>query len=512
MDDGGVDFDCVVIGGYFGSGHRGGRLSSFLCGLRATENDIRAGANPEKCYSFCKVGGGFRVEDFADIRHRTEGLWTPWNSSRPPTEYIELGGTGRDRQAERPDVWIRPSQSLVISVKAASVGASDQFAKNMTLRFPRFKGLRTDKRWDEALDYDGFLEQGRNFEEKGRERQMTMEKKRRRPAKRAKRELVIAGQEDVPAEFATPSPAPEAGGRRSPNKVFEGLEFCVLTDCAAPVRKTKTQLETLIKQHGGRISQRADPQSGQLLLADKKVVKVASLIKAAEAGNGGEDENSGVDIIRPRWVLDCLAQSDADFLLPFEAERHLFYARPAMHALAATNTDRYGDSFARDLDLAELRELLAGMPKKENEDLGGSERPPFDKQAFVDQLAQQGHDLGPLRGQAFRRQRIHVARAAAAAAGDDGGESALGAAALKLANWIRFGGGQVVEDLRGDRSVTHVVVLSAEDDDAAGRAKAAEVRALVSARTPLPRLVTRRWVEECWENATLLAEERYEPL
>ena len=60
-----------------------------------------------------------------------------------------------------------------------------------------------------------------------------------------------------------------------------------------------------------------------------------------------------------------------------------------------------------------------------------------------------------------------------------------------------------------------MVVLGAEeadDEDAAGRAKAAEVRAVISARSPVPRVVTRRWVEECWENGTLLSEERYEPM
>ncbi len=30
----GESLDCIIIGGYYGSGHRGGRLSSFLCGLR----------------------------------------------------------------------------------------------------------------------------------------------------------------------------------------------------------------------------------------------------------------------------------------------------------------------------------------------------------------------------------------------------------------------------------------------------------------------------------------------
>lgn len=34
MEEFGESLDCTVIGGYYGSGHRGGNLSSFLCGLR----------------------------------------------------------------------------------------------------------------------------------------------------------------------------------------------------------------------------------------------------------------------------------------------------------------------------------------------------------------------------------------------------------------------------------------------------------------------------------------------
>ncbi|RYO85597.1 hypothetical protein DL766_004703 [Monosporascus sp. MC13-8B] len=470
LDEFGENFDCVVIGGYFGSGRRGGGLSSFMCGLRVTENDIKGGANPEKCYSFCKVGGGFRAEDFAEIRHLTDGKWINWDSNRPPTEYIELGGTGRDRQAEKPDVWIRPSESVVISVKGASIGASDQFATNITLRFPRFKGLKRDKRWDQAMNYDEFLELGREAESKVKEKKMTMEKRRTR-AKRVKKEVSIVGQGgEAPTEFAGPR-----------TRVFEGLEFCVLTDCVAPVRKTKAQLETLIKQNGGKVSQRGEPGTGQLLLADKKVVKVASLIKAGD-----------VDVIRPRWVLDCITQTDRDFLLPFETA-HLFHASDAMRELAEENTDPYGDSYARDLSLEELRGLLDNMPKK------GIADEPFDKHAFLDQLAEQDHDLGLLKGHTFRRKTVYFALA-----GD-----VPDFTTLKLSNWIKFGGGQVSEDLE-DKSVTHVVILSS---DAVGeKEKAAEVRSIISSRSPLPRIVTQKWVEECWKNTTLLDEERYEPL
>ncbi|RYP44839.1 hypothetical protein DL768_008738 [Monosporascus sp. mg162] len=469
LDEFGENFDCVIIGGYFGSGRRGGGLSSFMCGLRVTENDIKAGANPEKCYSFCRVGGGFRAEDLAAIRHLTDGKWVNWDSNRPPIEYIELGGTGRDRQVEKPDVWIRPSESVVISIKGASIGASDLFAKNITVRFPRFKGLKRDKRWDQALNYDEFLELGREAESKVKEKKMTMEKRRTR-AKRVKKEVAIVGQDDqAPAEFAGPR-----------TRVFEGLEFCVLTDCVAPVRKTKTQLEALIKENGGKISQRAEPGSGQLLLADKKVVKVASLIKAGD-----------VDIIRPRWVLDCVAQADRDFLLPFETV-HLFHASDAMRELAEENTDPYGDSYARDLSLKELRGLLDSMPK-------GIADEPFDKHAFLDQLAEQGHDLGLLKGHTFRRKTVCFALAGAVP----------DFTTFKLSNWIKFGGGQVSEDLE-DRSVTHVVILSS--GEVGEREKAAEVRSVISSRSPLPRIVTQKWVEECWKNSTLLDEERYQPL
>lgn len=43
MTEFGESLDCIVIGGYYGSGHRGGTLSSFLCGLRVDDNRIKAG-------------------------------------------------------------------------------------------------------------------------------------------------------------------------------------------------------------------------------------------------------------------------------------------------------------------------------------------------------------------------------------------------------------------------------------------------------------------------------------
>ncbi len=53
MTEFGESLDCVVIGGYYGSGHKGGRLSSFLCGLRVGKNDIQKGVYLFEYLDYC---------------------------------------------------------------------------------------------------------------------------------------------------------------------------------------------------------------------------------------------------------------------------------------------------------------------------------------------------------------------------------------------------------------------------------------------------------------------------
>ncbi|KAI1827391.1 DNA ligase I [Xylaria intraflava] len=466
MDGFGENVDVVIIGGYYGSGHRGGRLASFMCGLRVTESDIRAGADPEKCYSFIKVGGGFRAEDYAEIQRLTEGKWKDWDSKKPPSKYIQLAG--EKQQCERPDVWIRPSESVVITVKAASAEETNSFASRLTLRFPRFKERRYDRNWDQALDYEQFEELIAN---KKKENKFQMEKKRQRGPKRAKREVTIVGQDSAPVAFSGPK-----------SKVFEGLEFCVLTDCTKPMRKTKAQLETLIKENGGKISQRANPGTGMILVAEKKVVKVASLIKAGE-----------VDIIRPKWILDCIAQGNEGLRLPYETG-HLFHACEATRRAAEENTDAFGDSYARDLDIQELRELLRDMPRKK------AARTRFDKEGFLQQLAEQhDHDLSQMRSRLFQGMVVYLA----------GADAVPPIQAFQVTTRIRFGAGLVADNL-GDKAITHIIILSRNEAEEIG--VAAEIRAVISSRHPLPRIVSEQWVADCWKNRTVVDEERFAPL
>lgn len=470
MSEFGESLDCLVVGGYYGSGRRGGTLSSFLCGLRVTQNHIQAGASPEKCFSFFKVGGGFRTEDYAEIRHRTEGKWMVWDPKNPPTKYIELGG-GEAKQYERPDLWIRPRDSVVVSVKAASVSPSDSFAPGFTLRFPRFRRLRMDRSWDSALTLEEFQELKQKVDqEESRDKAMTMEDRKRRKPKRIKRELVIAGEDAVPAEFAEPSSA-----------MFEGLEFGVLSESLKPWKKTKGQLEAMIKQNGGAVSQRPAAGTKTVLIADKRVVKVASLIK------GGD-----VDIIRPLWLRDCLEQGDGSSVLPYE-RRHLFHASEGLRAVAARNTDRFGDSFARNVSVEELREITDAMTAEPK----GREARAAAATSFLGELEAHAKGLSHMRTFMFRRCVVHMQPAEGSSA------QALG----RLVRYVEYAGGRCADSGLGDEHVTHVVIVG---DDSAQRGRVAdEVRKEVSGRRGMPRLVTGSWVEDCWKEKTLLDEERY---
>lgn len=227
MTEFGESLDLIVIGGYYGSGKRGGALSSFLCGLRIDDSQVQAGEKPMKCYSFCKVGGGFTASDYANIRHHTDGKWKSWDPKKPPTEYIELAGG--DAQRERPDMWIRPDESVVLCVKAASVSVSDEFRLGLTLRFPRFKRLRMDKDWKTALSIQEFLDLKSNVEREQREKQFTVDNSRRKRLKTStKKPLTVAGYDsDGKVEYSGPT-----------GDVFGGLNFCMSSRFCTSIWRT----------------------------------------------------------------------------------------------------------------------------------------------------------------------------------------------------------------------------------------------------------------------------------
>lgn len=469
MKEFGENLDCVIIGGYYGTGRRGGILSSFLCGLRASRQEIEKGtAHPEKFFSFFKVGGGIKQEDYDTIQQLLpEEKWHDWNP-KSARQYLELAGG--ERYLEKPDRWIRPSESIVIEVKAASIEDSNSFSAGKTLRFPRFRSIRADKNWTDALDIDEWNELRYQVkQEENQKKEMQLENNKKRAAKRRKQELTLDGNNDAVTT--------------EKSKLFEGKSFYIPSrsdSCNLDI----SQLGILVRENGGSVVHHAArvAEGNAIALADRGSHLVQSMLRL-----------EGVEfVISPKWVVDCVKQQ---CLLPYEDE-HLYLAPDDMRALAAENTDQYGDSYCRDLDADEMEKLFALM--RENRRSDGI--PNFDRNAFYDQLEARGHELPRSTGYVFRRCRVYLAQV-------EGQENPLTTARLEA--WVRFGCGEVADDL-DDGVVTHVVVVRLEDE--AGAKKVGdEIRTRVSKRKSLkrPYVVTEKWMEKCWEEETLVAEEPY---
>ena len=430
------------------------------------------GANTMKCISFFRVGGGFRAQDYRNINEKTSGKWTKWDRAHPPTEFITLGGG--DKQYERPDVWIKPNDSVVLQVKAASVGASDQFGFQYTLRFPRFQRLRDDKTWDAALSVDEFIQLKARVEAEVKEKKFEVDT-RRKAAKKIKKAIVIAGNDSsVKTPYAGPNTA-----------VFEGLNFCVLSEMPLPHKKSKAEIEQIIKSNGGAIFQSPTAKEDIICIGDKKVVKVASLIKSGQT-----------NIVRPCWVLDAVKQAEIDgpqrqrLLVPWEP-KHMYHMLDDMRIHVEESVDEYGDSYARDISVEDLKKIMDDMihPKISA----------FKSNDFLSELEDHGKGFGELPGSMFRRCVVRFV------SDKNSDESGPNVDLLVAKSQLLFAGGQIVETDEA-QDITHYVFVSETP------VMVRSLRKKISQRNgPLARIVGLRWLLDSWYEKTLLDEETYAP-
>ncbi|KAF8535080.1 ATP dependent DNA ligase domain-containing protein [Trichophaea hybrida] len=472
MTEFGESLDCLVIGGYWGSGKRGNILSSYLCGLRVDGNALAPGANPMKYYSFFKVGGGFTANDYSTIAHQTEDAWVDWDSKNPP-DFIELADGSRE--FERPDVWIHPEKSFVVEVKAASMATTDQFRMNLTLRFARFKRLRPDKNWETALSIQSFLQlQAEAFKEVEGKR-MDVEQ-RRGGRKRIKTEFNVAGDDTAPQFAASLEPPP-------PGKpLFEGHAFYVMSETATRRnKKTKAEIEALVKAHGGKFYQNEKAEPQMHIIGDRNTVKISALKK-----------KGGYDLIRPSWIFDCIHQHEAErkagreggYILPLEPG-YMFHATPETQKKGMKNIDPWGDSYARDVEIDDLRELLEHMQGDFDRSLALS---------FRDSVDLQGGEMDMLPGWMFKDCVVYA-------------DEAMDSAGLTITrNIVDFAGGKMSKGLE-EGGITHVVVGVKTKEE-----RLQEIRGIISKWSgKIPRIVTTDWVDESIKAKTLLDEERFGP-
>ena len=141
------DLDCVIIGGFYGTGKRGGKISEYLLGIvEAPPEGAPPGTLPTHVMSFSKVGIGMSEKVLAELRQKLGGHMVSAGKNFMAPKCYKVTNAA----AERPDVWIsHPSKSVVLTVKAdIRLVPSNTFFSPYSLRFPRVTGVHWNKPWD----------------------------------------------------------------------------------------------------------------------------------------------------------------------------------------------------------------------------------------------------------------------------------------------------------------------------------------------------------------------------
>ncbi|KAL6559046.1 DNA ligase (ATP) [Orobanche hederae] len=150
----GSDLDVLVIGGYYGSGRRGGEVAQFLVGLaeRPAPNTV-----PRRFVSFCRVGTGLSDEELNAVVTKLKPYLRKFEyPKKAPPSFYQVTNNSK----ERPDVWVEsPEKSIIVSITSdIRTIRSEVFAAPYSLRFPRIDRVRYDKPWHECLDVQSFVE------------------------------------------------------------------------------------------------------------------------------------------------------------------------------------------------------------------------------------------------------------------------------------------------------------------------------------------------------------------
>ena len=114
------------------------------------------------------------------------------------------------------------------------------------------------------------------------------------------------------------------------------------------------------------------------------------------------------------------------------------------------------------------------------------------------------NDMMKLHGWMFRGLTVYVVDREEHTVNDTHGRAEANRDGADAARrMLAFGGASMAKSV-DDGSLTHLVFASSP-------AKLRDLRESLAERFGFPRLVTLKWVEECWKEKTLLDEERYVP-
>ncbi|KAL3644155.1 hypothetical protein CASFOL_012087 [Castilleja foliolosa] len=332
----GSDLDVLIIGGYYGSGRRGGEVAQFLVGLaeRPAPNTF-----PRRFVSFCRVGTGLSDEELNAVVTKLKPYFrkSEYPKKAPPSFYQVTNNS-----KERPDVWVEsPEKSIVVSITSdIRTIRSEAFAAPYSLRFPRIDRVRYDKPWHECLDVQSFVElvhssNGTMQRAADDAAVQTDKPKRAKLSRGAKKNVSV-----VPSHFIQ-TDVSQVKGETS---IFSNMYFV-----NTPSSHSLDSLHKAVVENGGTFSMNLNNSVTHSVASESRGIK----FQAAKRQG---------DVIHYSWFADCCAQKK---LLPLQPRNFLFLSDSTKKKLEE-EIDKFSDSYYLDLNVTDIKQILSNMAKVED--------------------------------------------------------------------------------------------------------------------------------------------------
>lgn len=329
----GTDLDVIIVGGYYGSGRRGGEVAQFLVGLAVPSND---NSYPKRFLSFCRVGTGLSDEELDALVTKLKPHFRKNEYPKKPPRFYEVTNNSK----ERPDVWIEsPDKSVIISVTSdIRTIKSEVFAAPYCLRFPRIQQVRYDKPWHECLDVQSFVEivHSSNGTMQKAEDDKSLKNdnvKHTRTNKRGEKKNVSI----IPSHLMKT----DISGLKGETLIFANTMFYFVN---TPPSYNLEYFHKVVVENGGSFSMNLNDSVTHCIAAEKKGIKYQAAIRHGR-------------IIHYSWILECCKQK---CLLRLQPKYILFLADFARHKFLE-EIDSYADFYYWDIDVADLKQIFSNM-------------------------------------------------------------------------------------------------------------------------------------------------------
>ncbi|XP_036318906.1 DNA ligase 4 [Rhagoletis pomonella] len=328
-----TEFDLLIIGGFYNRTRT--FIQSFLLGVLKYTSDTQYAV-----YSVGKVDNRTRQS-----KRLNDALKQHWQDSKmePPPDWYHYKATSPEG---RPDVWIQPSKSVILQIRATDLSPSSAFALAKSLHFPRIEMWRNDKLWKECLSIHDYMEmiQGERGIKKIHKREvelgdLTGPQKKRKLTLAERRKLGILSYEKRfnPDEIEQCS------------NLFEGFSFCILS-ASLKNGYTPEDLKAIVVSNGGEVVENPIQDPKCISVAGDKTFRVETLCKSRR-----------YNIAKLKWLVDTCKRQELQ-LTPTD----MVCITHELEAEFSQIFDKYGDPFTECTDVEQLMKVLDGI---QDEDL-----------------------------------------------------------------------------------------------------------------------------------------------